>query len=260
MACVNHPDVPEVTRCAQCRKRVCQDCYVMLDGQPLCGSCKDQVVRLVERGESVTSGERGPTPWERGKSFASLIETLKAASLQPTDFFRSLSWQGDGHYTYLLAVGWLPTVVGTGVVYGFQGLAGMASGTTEGAAMGLGFALAMIACLVVMVPVQLFMGLFIGGLITHLCLRILGAANAPLEATFRTVAYSQSPAVLNFVPFCGGLVAWVWSIVLQIVGLKEVHETTYGRVILAIFLPMILCIAVIAGVVAVMIPFIARQN
>jgi hypothetical protein len=260
MACVNHPDVPDVARCAQCRKRVCQDCYVMLEGRPLCGTCKDLVVRLVERGESVTSGERGPTPWEREKSFGTLLETVKAACLRPTEFFRSLSWQGDGHYTYLLAVGWLPTVVGTGVVYGVQGLAGLASGTREGAVTGVGFALGMILCLVIMVPLQLFMGLFVGGLIAHLCLRLVGGANAPLEATLRTLAYAQSAAVLNFVPFCGGVVSAGWGLVLQIIGLKEVHETTYGKVILAIFLPMIVCLTIVGGALALLWPLLTHNR
>jgi hypothetical protein len=259
MACVNHPDVPDVTRCAQCRKRVCQDCYVMLEGRPLCASCKDLVVRQVERGESVASGERGPTPWEQEKSFGTLVETVKAAALNPTEFFRTLSWQGDGHYTYLLAVGWIPTVVGTGAVYLFQGLAGLASGTREGAAAGIGVAVGMTACLVVMVPVQLFMGLFIGGLIAHVCLKLVGGANAPLEATFRVLAYAQSAAVLNFIPFCGGVVSGIWALVLQIIGLKEVHETTYGKVILAVLLPMIVCLTLIAGLLLMLWPVLSRR-
>jgi hypothetical protein len=265
MTCVNHPDVPDVTRCAQCRKRVCQDCYVMLEGRPLCGTCKDQVVRLMERGESVSTGDRGPTPWERKKSFASLVTTLKAAMLQPGEFFRTMSLTGDGHYWYLLAVGWLPGVIGAGLSQVFQGLlVGLSSGTAEGAATGLGISAMMglvgILCAVVMVPFQLFVGLFISGLICHFCLHILGAANASLEATLRAVAYAQSPTVLNAVPFCGFLVAAIWTLVLQIVALKEVHETTYGKVVLAIFLPSIVCLGLIAGILALTLPFILRQR
>lgn len=260
MTCVNHPDVPDVTRCDQCRKRVCQDCYVMLEGKPLCASCKDLAVRRVERGESVSGGERGPTLWERDRSFATLIETTKAAALQPTEFFKGLSWTGNGHYTYLLAVAWLPNVVGAGIIYGFQGLAGLASGTAEGAATGIGVAVFATLCLIVMVPLQLFMGLFLGSLVSHLCLRLLSAANAPLEATIRTLAYAQAPAVLNFIPICGGLIAAVWTVVLQVIGLKEVHETTYGKVILALLLPMIVCLTLVGGILALTLPMILRNR
>jgi len=253
MACVNHPDVPEVTRCAQCRKRVCQDCYVTLEGRPLCANCKSTVVRQVERGESVSSGERGPTPWDVERSFAALKETVKASMMTPNVFFQRLSWQGQGHYTYVLAVGWLPTIVGTGAIYVLPSLF---TGDTQ-AIMG---SLLMVGCLVVFTPVQLFIALFLGGAISHLCLRILSAASAPLETTIRTVGYAQSPAVLNIIPVCGSIVAAIWTLVLQVIGLKEVHETTYGRVIAALLLPTLVCLGLLGVILAVALPFMLRNR
>ena len=37
------------------------------------------------------------------------------------------------------------------------------------------------------------------------------------------------------------MVSWIWQIVLDVIGLKEAHETTYGKSALAVFLPTIVC-------------------
>jgi hypothetical protein len=46
---------------------------------------------------------------------------------------------------------------------------------------------------------------------------------------------------LMVIPFCGGLVAGVWRIVLNCIGLARAHETDTGRAVFAVFLPLIVC-------------------
>ena len=72
------------------------------------------------------------------------------------------------------------------------------------------------------------------------------------EGTFRVVAYAQAPQILSVVPFIGGFAGGLWAIVVQIIGLREIHETTYLRVIIALILPLALIIPVAA---AVLIPY-----
>jgi len=94
---------------------------------------------------------------------------------------------------------------------------------------------------IIMLPVILVVYLFIHAGITHLLLLIIGGANKGIEATLKTICYAQSPMIFQIVPFCGGLVASVWAIVLEIIGLREVHKTTTGKAAFAILFPIIFC-------------------
>jgi hypothetical protein len=68
------------------------------------------------------------------------------------------------------------------------------------------------------------------------------------------VAYSQATQVISLIPFVGGLGAWIWNLVVQIVGLKEIHEITYGRVVLALLIPVaVLCLLGLAGVILALV-------
>ncbi len=68
--------------------------------------------------------------------------------------------------------------------------------------------------------VLVIVGVFIASGILHLCLMILGGAKKSFETTFRGVFFSTgSTYVLFMIPFCGGMIAGVWNIVLEIIGL-----------------------------------------
>jgi hypothetical protein len=96
--------------------------------------------------------------------------------------------------------------------------------------------------LVVLLPVFIVIGLFIGSAIVHLCLMIVGGAYKSFETTFRVVAFSQgSTGPLQIIPVCGGLIAGVWALVVNCIGLARAHETSTGRAVLAVLLPLVVC-------------------
>jgi hypothetical protein len=98
------------------------------------------------------------------------------------------------------------------------------------------------AAFIVLVPLFIVIGLFIGGAIVHLCLMIVGGANQSFETTFRVIAFSQgSTGPLQMIPICGGLIAGVWALICNCIGLARAHETDIGRAVLAVFLPLIVC-------------------
>jgi hypothetical protein len=83
---------------------------------------------------------------------------------------------------------------------------------------------------------------FVFGGLVHLSLMIVGGANKTFETTFRVMSFSQgSAAPLQLVPCCGGLVALVWYVVANCIGLARAHETDTGRAVLAVFLPLVVC-------------------
>jgi hypothetical protein len=103
----------------------------------------------------------------------------------------------------------------------------------------------------VLSPLFVVIGLFIGSAILHLCLMLVGGANRPFETTFRVVCFTAGSANLfSMIPICGGFVALIYSIVLECIGLSRAHQTTTGKALMAIFLPMVACcgICIILGI------------
>lgn len=97
-------------------------------------------------------------------------------------------------------------------------------------------------------------GLMISAGITHVCLMIFKGANMPYETTFRVMGYANgSTAWLNIVPFVGPLVAAIYTLVLSVIGLREAHETTTGKAIGAVLLPIAVCCGIAVVFFAIMI-------
>ena len=97
----------------------------------------------------------------------------------------------------------------------------------------------------ILVPFFNILWMLITGIILHLCLILLGGAKNGFEGTFRVVAFSQSPQIMGIVPFIGGVIGFVWNIVLLVIGFKEAHETTYSRVIISLLIPVLFVILLI---------------
>ena len=88
---------------------------------------------------------------------------------------------------------------------------------------------------------------FICSAILHVILWILDGAKEGFEATVRVYAYAAgSTAVFQIIPICGGLVAVIWSLVLQIIGLSRAHGISPGKAALAVLLPLALCCVLVA--------------
>ena len=97
-------------------------------------------------------------------------------------------------------------------------------------------------CALVITPLFCVLGVFINGGVLHGCLKLVGGANNSFETTARVVAYAGGAVnALNIVPLLGSLAASLWGPVLYTIALKEAHKTTYGRVILALLIPLMIC-------------------
>ncbi|MEY2548706.1 MAG: hypothetical protein QOD64_1288 [Verrucomicrobiota bacterium] len=104
----------------------------------------------------------------------------------------------------------------------------------------------------VLSPLFVLMGLFLAGALLHVCLMLVGGANRPFETTFRVVCFTAGAANLfSMIPMCGGLIAAVYNVVLECIGLSRAHQTTTGKALMAIFLPLIVCcgVAIVLGIV-----------
>ncbi len=185
--------------------------------------------------------------WESGTGFdvSELIETTKAIFTDPTTYYQRTPKSGPlgRPLTYGVTVGSI------GIAMSFfwsavqnLALAGMhsASGDSD-AAVGAGLGIFLYLGMIVFSPLWSVLGIFIGSGINHLCLTLVGGAKHGYDATLRVLSYAQAPQLLGVVPFCGGAIAGIWSMVLVVIGLREVHGCTTGQAILAVLLPMIVC-------------------
>lgn len=230
--------------CPHCGKEI-------TEGQPFCQYCGSRV-------EASSADQAGlkTTPWEDRAAlgfFGGLTRTLKNSLFSPREFFRKMSVSGGLTDPLLYAL--IVVMAGMIVSYLWQVLlqgamqsllpAEMRSAAGYDLFQGVG-----LVVLAVMLPFAVIAFLFIEAGILHLLLMLVRGANRGFEATFRVAAYSSSAQIFMALPFCGGLVAWIWSVVLAIIGLTEAHQTSGGKASFAVLFPLVFCCGLMLAAVA----------
>ena len=114
---------------------------------------------------------------------------------------------------------------------------------TGDVAFGVGILVGTVLAGTLLYPLFAVLGCYLGGGMLHVLLGLFGAKKYTYNATVRSIAYMQmSSWPFMIVPIVGPMIGGIWILVVQIIGLAEVHETTKGRVALAVFFPVILLI------------------
>jgi hypothetical protein len=83
---------------------------------------------------------------------------------------------------------------------------------------------------------------------------IVGGNQRGFEATFRAISYSHSALLFHIVPFVGSFVGGIYLMILAILGVREGHEISTGKAVLAVLLPLIV-ISGLGILLAILIPF-----
>jgi hypothetical protein len=188
----------------------------------------------------------GGLPWERRAEIGLVkawFDTVSMLITKPSEAFTMM--RPEGGLVDPLLFGLIGGCAGSIVSIIFQvllrSIPGFASGNDPFNMFGLG-AWALIIIYAVLTPVLIAFGLFLGSGILHLCLMMVGGANRSFETTFRVACFASGATNLFLmIPMCGWLIAWVYNIVLECIGLTRAHQTTTGKALLAIFLPLIVC-------------------
>jgi hypothetical protein len=193
----------------------------------------------------------GPPPepestpsWEHTDKYGfigALIRTIGEVMFHPEVTFRNLKIGGGIGAPFLF--GWLlRSVFGLIIAYQakqmlFQGLRPFIPQMADLAPL-----YSIFPWIYLMVPVGVAIGMFVQTGIIHICLMIVGGAKRDIETTFRVVAYSQgSTSVWLIIPWVGSVIGVFWQAVCYVIGLKEAHQISTGKVILALLLPFIVC-------------------
>ena len=251
------------------RKAICPRCRQQfefsIEGQGFGGATKEGWAETgqEEKGaKSEKTFQRPGAPWENRSELGlwqGIYQTFKAVLVSPQAFFSTKNYQRG--FREPLAFGLLIGSVGS--MFGFfwqflvasGGLLSLADSIFSQFAMGMIF-----LAILVIAPISVIAGMLFSSAIWHLLLLIVRGGKNGFEATFRVVAYSYSTQVLAVIPFVGGLIAVIWQIVVQIIGLREIHETSYLRVIIAFLIPVacIFFLAIIGVLIVALIFF--RQH
>lgn len=209
-------------------------------------------------GKEVAVKRTVDVPWDaetKGAAVKAMYDTVKNSLTEPVAFFEAVA-KGEGIFKP-----WLYAVIICMIVFAaaasYQaGFAALQVGTEIADAIksallpttmlsGSLFLLFLFAFAIAGMPVLTTVGLIIEVALLHLGLMILGAAKKDVWATWRTACYSTGPQVIQLIPIIGGMVAGLWVVALNIIGLKVVHETTYARSAIAVFLPLMVCCGLI---------------
>lgn len=217
--------------------RVCPRCgFEAGEGSSTCPLCGSHLGSGGATGGGAPGpAATGPPAWEdpAGSFPDNLVETWRESLLEPTRFFRRV---GRGTpFSRPLLYFLIVTVIGAFFTLWWQtiglwprGLGG--GGATAGEVPAIvGFFASPFAGLI---------GLGLWAVVLHLFIVLFVPGRRPLAATARLLCYASGPTVFSVVPFLGPLVGLGWSVVLQVVGVREVHRTTTGRAAAAVLLPV----------------------
>ena len=163
------------------------------------------------------------------QSFVGVIGDLIT---RPVGFFRNIARRGDFVNPLIFA---LVCAVISAAIGGFLGVLYATVGIGD---TGVGGAIVAFVASMFFTPIISAIALFVGAGILHLLVAlIVKPANTGFEATFRVVSYANVAQLASWVPILGPLVAAVASIVLSIIGVREIHETTTGKAALVVLIP-----------------------
>jgi hypothetical protein len=193
----------------------------------------------------MTAAPRSGLPWDDRQQkgfFSAFIETLQMVLTRPVEAFTVMRREGGFGEPLIYAVvggsvGAIVSFLFSLLLHSFGMFTDQRNPLGAMAGMGIGS-----IGFIILAPLAIVIVLFIVAGIVHLCLMIVGGANQSFETTFRVLAFTQgSTGVLQLIPVCGGVIAAVWGIVVNCIGLARAHETDTGRAALAVIIAVIVC-------------------
>ena len=198
-----------------------------------------------------------------------LMNEIKGFLMSPSETFKKTNGKSLGAaYQYYVALLVIFTVL-YGIVVVSMGLAAFTSmvdkmgavpivgGVAAGAAANFsGFVIALGVFFVYLVFLFYLLGVFVEGLIMHAFVLLMGGEKGARQ-TIKTTMYASTPFLLfGWIPFVS-IIAYIWSFVLLIIGLKENHEMELGNAIIVVFIPVVLGIVLIGLGSAVIVAFMS---
>jgi hypothetical protein len=189
------------------------------------------------------------TPWESGEGFiAAFLRTTQEVLFSPTKFFKKVA-AGQGYWSpFIFAM--IAGIIGFGVAMLWQWL--FLSEMVPSQIRSVTAYSLFLVFAIILIPFAVAFSVVVGSGVTHLCVMIVGGNRKGFQATFRAISYSHSAMLFYIVPVIGGFVGFIYFFILAILGVREGHEISTGKAVLAVLLPVI--IAFVGILLAILIP------
>ena len=225
-----------------------------------CPSCGNRFEYL-KKEEDVKAEKRHATPWERRLQLGlwkGIKQTIRSTIFSPKKIFSYMPVRAGlreplafglliGSISSMFSFFWEFMIATSGFLKPLEGIS-------------ISFGLPIIfLSLIFLSPLLVTIDIFISSFIIHLLLLLVKGGKNRFEATFRVVAYSQATKVWSILPFVGSPIGWIWRAIVQIIGLREIHETSYLRVILAFVIPIGLIFLLMMAVLIPLLIYITQQ-
>jgi hypothetical protein len=197
-----------------------------------------------------TAAPRTGLPWERRKEIGfitAFVETVGLVLTRPTEAFTVMRTEGGVGDPLLFGVigGGIGAIVWSVVSFALQSLGWSAMLSQQRSfedLFGVGLSGVVLVIRLILTPLVVAIGLFIWTALVHVFLMMVGGANRTFETTFRALSYAYGATNLFvIVPCCGWLIALVWGLIADCIGISRSHETDIGRAVMAVMLPLAIC-------------------
>ena len=225
-----------------------------------CPQCGNRFEYLKKEEERETE-KRSATPWERHLELGlwkGIKQTIKSVLFSPKHMFSAMPVK-DG-WREPLAFGLLVGSISSMCAFFWEFLMANSGLLKPFGGVSISLSLPIIFLIFIFLsPLLVSISIFISSLIIHFLLLLVRAGNNRFEATLRVMAYSQATRIWSIVPLIGSPIGWVWRSIVQIIGLREIHETSYFRVILAFVIPVGLIFLLMMAILIPMFLFITQQ-
>jgi hypothetical protein len=196
------------------------------------------------------------TPWESGEGFINAFyRTMRDSIFSPNQFFKKIS-SGEGYWSPLI-YGLIAGIIGNGCAILWVWLFMAQWIPTDRIPFHYSLSILQV---IIPLPFQQAIAIFIGSAVIHLCLMIVRGNHHGYRTTFRAVAYSYSGYLFGVVPFIGIFVGNIYVFILTIIGVKEGHEISTGKAVLAVLLPVIVIFGLIFLAIFLVMMFVGSMG
>ncbi len=208
-----------------------------------------------------------PSPFSERKTrgfFGAFFETWKRVATRPHEFFRTVRPEAGTAVLF----GIIASTAGNAVSALYSYLSGQqmllamqqaAERMPEDQARVLRMWVGLVSgklifAYILLAPIVTLVVMYVAAGVVHLLLRLFRGANRPFDATLAAVAYANGLNLLLAVPFCGSLIAPIWSLVVLVIGLGEIQRCGSGKAAAAVFAPAVLVCVCCCGAFGLTIP------
>ena len=208
-----------------------------------------------------TAAPRTGLPWDRRDTIGfvnAFVQTVSIVLTRPAEAFTAMRTEGGFGNPLLFgliggSIGVIISTLLSAMIHSLGWAAALSHQNSLDQLMGASLGGAMLVVRLIMAPIFIAVALFIWSALVHIFLMMAGGANKPFEVSFRALSFAYgATSLLAIIPCCGWVIAPIWGLVADCIGIARSHETDMGRAVMAVLLPIVICCG---GIVVVCLMF-----